>query len=150
MSVPEIIPLTKIQKYANNDIFVYFLSGVKAVKSALLLKEVGYEEPSVAPTDDIYKKNACYLAALQNLGIAHNNTEEIPEFETAPCPPDILNSGWAQYPGNTRFDLKPEIAIELQKLYMRGKGGNKNRRITAEKAYDILNETVIQHDWEKK
>ena len=29
---------------------------------------------------------------------------------------------------------------------MRGKGGNKKRRITADKAYNIFNETVIQYD----
>ena len=34
---------------------------------------------------------------------------------------------------------------------MRGKGGNnENRRKNAEKAYGILNEKVIQYDWEKK
>ena len=27
---------------------------------------------------------------------------------------------------------------------------NKNRRITAEKTYDILNETVIQYDWQQQ
>ena len=68
------------------------------------------------------QQNVCYLAALQHLGITQNNTEEITEFETAPCPPDTFHSNWAQYPGNTRFDLKPEITIEPQKLYMRGKG----------------------------
>ena len=46
---------------------------------------------------------------------------------------------------------KPEIKIQLQKLYTRGKENkNKNRRITAEKAYDILHETVIKYDWEQK
>ena len=45
------------------------------------------------------------------------------EFETAPCPPDNFHSNWAKYPGNPQFDLKPEINIELQKLYMIGKGG---------------------------
>ena len=43
VSVPEIIPLTKLQKYANNDIFVNVLSRIKSVKSALWLKEGGDE-----------------------------------------------------------------------------------------------------------
>ena len=47
--------------------------------------EGGYEKPSVAPIYDIYYKNACYLSALQNIGIKQNSTEEITEFETAPC-----------------------------------------------------------------
>ena len=63
----------------------------------------------------------CYLRALQNIGITKNNTEEITEFGTAPCPQDIFHSNWTQYPGNTQFDLKPEITIELQKLYTREK-----------------------------
>ena len=74
MSVPNIIQLTKLQKYANNDIFVDFVSLIKSVNSALYLKEGGHEEPSVAPIDDIYNKNACYLAALKNLGIIKNNS----------------------------------------------------------------------------
>ena len=46
---------------------------------------------------------------------------------------------------------KNEITIELQKLYIRGKGGiNKYSRITAEKVYNIFHETVIKSDWEKK
>ena len=64
----------------------------------------------------------CYLAALQNIGIAQKNTEQITKFETAPCPPDTFYSNWAQYPGNSRFDLKNDITFELQKLYMRRKG----------------------------
>ena len=83
------------------------------------MKERGDEEPEGAPTDNISNKNACYLAALQNLGITSKNTEEITEFETTPCPLDTYRSNWAQYPGTTRFDLKPDITIELQKLYMR-------------------------------
>ena len=101
VSVPEIIPLTKLQKYTNNDIFVSFVSGIKSVKSALWLKEGGDEEPSVSPTDNIYNKTVCYLAALKNLGITKNNTEEITEFEIAPYPPDTFHSNWARYPENS-------------------------------------------------
>ena len=56
VSVPEIIPLNKLQRYANNDIFVSFVSVIKSVKSTLWLKEGGYEEPSVALKYDMYKK----------------------------------------------------------------------------------------------
>ena len=41
VSVPEIIPLAKLQKYANNDIFVNVVSRIKSVKSALWVKEEG-------------------------------------------------------------------------------------------------------------
>ena len=51
VSVPEIIPLTKLQRYPNNDLFVNVVSRIKSVKSAIWLKEGGYEEPSVTPTD---------------------------------------------------------------------------------------------------
>ena len=112
MSVPNIIQLTKLQKYANNDIFVNFVFLIKSVNSVLYLNEGGYEEPSLAPIDDIYNKNACYLAALKNLGISQNNTEQITEFDTTPCPPDTFYSNWAQYIGSTRFDRNPKITIE--------------------------------------
>ena len=99
----------------------------------------------------IFTKNASYLVELQNIGITKNNTEQITQFDTALCPPDKLYSNWVQYPGNTRFTLKTEIKTELQKLYTRGKGDkNKNRIITAEKAYNILHETVTKYAWEQK
>ena len=88
VSVPEIIPLTRLQKYTNNDLFVNVVSRINSVKSELWLKEGGDEEPSLDPTYDISNKTACYLVALQNIGIAKNNTEEIIEFETATCPQD--------------------------------------------------------------
>ena len=64
MSVPEIIPLTQLQKYANNDIFVNVVFRIKSGKSALQMKEVGYEEPAVSTTYDILKNNECHLAEL--------------------------------------------------------------------------------------
>ena len=80
------------------------------------------------------------FSSTKKIGIKQNNTEEITESETSPCPPDTFHSNWAKYPGNTRFDLKTDITIALQSLYMRGKGEtNKNRRTNAEKAYDIIN-----------
>ena len=61
-------------------------------------------------------KNTCCLAALKNIVITQNNTEEITEFETTPCPPDTFNLNWEQYSGNKPFDLKPATTNELQKL----------------------------------
>ena len=43
---------------------------------------------------------------------------------------------------------KSEIIIELQNLYMARK--EEKRRITVEKAYDILLDTVIKCDWQQK
>ena len=60
------------------------------------------------------------------------NTEEITEFDTASCPPDTFHLNWEEYPRNNWFYLKPEITIDLQKLYMRAKG-NEKKRFTSEK-----------------
>ena len=67
VSVTEIIPLPKLQN-ANNYLFVNVVSIIKSVKSEIWLKEGVDEEPSVAHTDDISNKTACYLAAQQNVG----------------------------------------------------------------------------------
>ena len=69
----------------------------------------------------MYSKATSYLSELQQLGIFQNNPAQISDFETAPFPSDTFLSNWARYPGNTIFDLKAEIAIELQILYMAGK-----------------------------
>ena len=73
VSVPEIIPLNKLQRYANNDIFVNVHSIIKSIKPALCMKEVGDEEPVVDPTDDISNKNMSYLAALQHIVLCNLN-----------------------------------------------------------------------------
>ena len=75
VSVPKIIQLTKLQRYANNDLFVIVISRIKSVKIAIWPKEGGDEEPVVAPTNDISNKNASYLGSLKNIGITLNNTE---------------------------------------------------------------------------
>ena len=53
------------------------VSRIKSVKPSLWLKEGGYKEPVVAPTVYTSNKNASHLAALQNIVITRNNTEEI-------------------------------------------------------------------------
>ena len=55
--------------------------------------------------------------------MAHNTPVQISDFETEPCPSEKFHSNRARYPGNSRFDPKSEITIELQKIYMvvRGK-----------------------------
>ena len=40
-SVPEIIPLNKLHRYAKNEIFLNVVSRIKSVKSELWLKEGG-------------------------------------------------------------------------------------------------------------
>ena len=89
-----------------------------------------------------------YLTSLQQLGISQNNPSQISDFETTPCPYDMFNDNWEGYTRNTIFDLSTEITRELQTLYMVGnRNKNKNRKITAEKAYYILVNTVIKYVW---
>ena len=75
MSVPETIPLKRIQKHSNNDLFSNVFPRIKSDKSALWMKEVVDREPAVTPTYDNSKKNVCYLEAQQNLEITQNNTK---------------------------------------------------------------------------
>ena len=147
VSVPEIIPLTKLQKYANNYIFVNVVSIIDSVKSALCMKEGGDKEPAVTPIDNIPKKWMLFSSTTKSWNYTKQYWK-ITEFETAPCPQDNFHSNWAQYTGNTQFDLKHEITIDLQMLYKRGKW--KKGRITSDKACDILYETLIQYDWEQQ
>ena len=45
------------------------------------------------------------------------------KFGAVPCPPYTFHSSRAKYPGNIQFDIKPDLTIELQNLYMKGNGG---------------------------
>ena len=53
VSVSEINELTKLQKYANNDLFVNVVFRINLVKLELCQKEGGDEKPVVAPVYDI-------------------------------------------------------------------------------------------------
>ena len=100
MSVSDIVPLTNLQKYAKNGLFVNIFTRIKSFKSEIYLKEWIYEEPLIAPTYDISNNTACYIVALKQFGIIQNNTEEITELETAPCPIELFHSNWVEYTGN--------------------------------------------------
>ena len=123
VSDPEIIYQDKIWKYENNDLFGSAVSIFKSVKPALWLEEGGDNETEVDPIDGISSKATYYLAALNQMGLSHNTPAQISDFDTALWPSDTFHSNWARSPGNTRFDLKAKITIELQNLYMSGKGG---------------------------
>ena len=60
VSVTEIIPLTKLQRYANNDIFVNVVSRIKSVKPSIWMKEGANNEEVLAPINYISNKNFCY------------------------------------------------------------------------------------------
>ena len=53
--------MARLQKYANNDLFLNVVSRIKSVKSALRLKKGGGWELAESLTDDISNKNVCYL-----------------------------------------------------------------------------------------
>ena len=55
------------------------------------------------------------------------------KFGAVPCPPYTFHSSRAKYPGNIQFDLKPDLTIELQNLYMREKIVGGGDRHTADK-----------------
>ena len=91
MSVPEIIPLTKLQRYEINDLFVKVVSIIKSVNPATCPKEEAENDEMVAPTDDISNKNANDLSELKILRLK-KYSEQITEFKTAPCHPDTFHS----------------------------------------------------------
>ena len=109
-----------------NDLFFIVVYTFKSVKPEQWLKEGGDYEPVVAPISGMYSISNSYLAALKQLGIAHNTPAQISCFESTPCTSGKFHSNWERYPGNNIFDLKAEITIELQNLYMAGKGNKTN------------------------
>ena len=66
-----------------------FQNWVSHVSTMAELRKI--KEPVVAPTNDLSEKNVSYLAALQDIGNTQDNTEEIIEFKTAPCTPNIFH-----------------------------------------------------------
>ena len=63
-------------------------------------------------------------------------------------PPNV-SEGWARYPGNNPQKLSYDSLKVLKELYDLGKN-NKKHTVSAERAHDILSNSILADKWDEK
>ena len=150
ISAPEVIINETLDKFSNNDLSVEVKEKFRSEKAALWLKQGGSND-AVAAVEGMSAKAAAYTEALQMVGITQAAPANNNEVEIGPIADGLLPKGWAAYPGNTKFDLNSKCVQKLFDLHARGKGKkNKSKRVTAERAFTILEDDVIRCDWAQR
>ena len=87
-------------------------------------------------------------AALNQSGIVSALTSSLlPAHTLVPRQPS-LNIRWAEYPGNDPHRLSKNCLEKLKELYDLGRN-NKKRKVSAERAHQILVDTVLVGKWEE-
>ena len=98
----------------------------------------------------ISSKGLAFDRALQLSGILRNASVTADECTVCTLStPNVLKRKWAGYPGNNPNKLSLKCLFKLKELYDIGKI-NKKRKVGAERAHQILLDTVIVDHWDEK
>lgn len=121
-----------------------------SAKGSLMIRHVKRVRiPSASNTPETPRPSQIALAA--SLGDLHTEVESRDHISgtaygrSATSAPTLVH-GWAKYPGNTRDKIPMACVQELIALYNQGVE-NKSRKVSAEKALDILTTKIIPNDW---
>ena len=95
-------------------------------------------------------KSTAISNSLRNSGIVRNetNNQSISNQAFVTKPPN-LSEGWAGYPGNNPHKLSYDSLKVLKELYDLGKN-NKKHTVSAERAHDILSNSILADKWDEK
>ena len=95
-------------------------------------------------------KSIAISNALRNSGIVRNETNNQSNgYQTFATKPPNVSEGWARYPGNNPQKLSYDSLKVLKELYDLGKN-NKKRTVSAERAHDILSNSILADKWDEK
>ncbi len=104
-------------------------------------------------TDElITTKGAAINSALLQTGIVRTQPQptELSLISKSCTPtPDCVSYKWAGYPGNNPNKLSSPCLLKLKELYDIGKV-NKKQKVGAERAHQILLDTVVVDRWDQK
>lgn len=150
ISEPEVIKKRKLDTYTPNPLETSIKSEFMSAKGSLMIRHVKRVRiPSASNTPETPRPSQIALAA--SLGDLHTEVESRDHISgtaygrSATSAPTLVH-GWAKYPGNTRDKIPMACVQELIALYNQGVE-NKSRKVSAEKALDILTTKIIPNDW---
>lgn len=87
-------------------------------------------------------------AALNQSGIVSAQTSSLLLAQTLVPRQPSLNVRWAQYPGSDPHRLTKNCLQKLKELYDVGRN-NKKQKVSAERAHQILLDTILVGKWEE-
>lgn len=150
ITVPEIVIKAKLNKYQPCDINANVERIFRSAKPPLIIKEKDNENNQSAPNQITTSKGATINAALLQTGIVRANFTELPNNNKSYVPtPEGIKYKWAQYPGNNPNKLSLSCLLKLKELYDIGKV-NKKQKVGAERAHQILLDTIVVDRWDQK
>ncbi len=149
ITTPEIIKKAKLDKHTKNHLSSKVAGSFCSAKPPLFVKETIDNAESANPTEGTTSKAQRFEQALLQAGIVRivASCSNLPCNSTA-TPPGV-DLKWAGYPGNNPYKLNRTCIMKLKELYDVGKT-SKKRKVGAERAHQILLDTVIFDQWDQQ
>lgn len=105
---------------------------------------------TVNTADNVMSSKASVVRdALQSNGIMCSPSNNTANNQALVDMSKNLHAKWAKYPGNNPYKMQYDCIAKLKELYDIGKT-SKKQKVTAERAHQILVDTIISDDWEQQ
>mmetsp|Transcript_21013 Transcript_21013/g.29472 ORF Transcript_21013/g.29472 Transcript_21013/m.29472 type:complete len:980 (-) Transcript_21013:30-2969(-) len=148
---PEIVLDKKLAKHERNCLDVHVENSFVSEKPPLFVQEVSTAH---VPDDDdevaqcMSSKAQSIQQALLESGVTQNSSLEVQQTNMVITPNEAYLK-WAAYPGNNPNKISQECCVKLKELYNIGKV-NKKQKVGAERAHQILLDTLIFDKWDQQ
>eukprot|EP00559_Dactyliosolen_fragilissimus_P007958 CAMPEP_0184871406 /NCGR_PEP_ID=MMETSP0580-20130426/40701_1 /TAXON_ID=1118495 /ORGANISM="Dactyliosolen fragilissimus" /LENGTH=1005 /DNA_ID=CAMNT_0027374063 /DNA_START=1121 /DNA_END=4139 /DNA_ORIENTATION=- len=149
---PEIVLDKKLAKHERNCLDVHVENSFVSEKPPLFVQEVSTAH---VPDDDDDEVAQCMSSKAQSIqqallesGVTQNSSSEVQQTNMVITPTEA-HLKWAAYPGNNPNKISQECCVKLKELYDIGKV-NKKQKVGAERAHQILLDTLIFDKWDQQ
>jgi hypothetical protein len=150
ITVPEQIMAEKLKKYARIPLGAIVEKVFTSEKPPLFVEDVAHDGTTVDGGNICMtsKAEAIQQAMLTSgIDLERDTTVEA-DMASMPTPNEIVPR-WAAYPENNPNKLTKECLAKLKELYEIGKH-NKKQKVGAERAHQILDDTLLFDKWDKQ
>ena len=146
MTEPEEISLQRLNSYKKKKLNTIVVEKYISPKPSLLVQEA--ETAPINSNLTTHKVDTIETALAQSGIVSASESSSLSVQALVPSPPS-LNVRWAEYPGNDLHRLSKQCLEKLKELYDIGKN-NKKRKVGAERAHQILIDTILLKNWDQQ
>lgn len=143
----EIVPRSKLLKYARNELVVTITGATTSPKAPQFCSTIGNRPQSHLSQRS--KKAKVYESCLHTTGLVIVDPVVSPLIIPSSSIPDVITRGWAKYPGNCGQKLSYPVVHRLNEMYILSKQ-QKKRKVSAERALQTVVDDVIFNDWSER
>ena len=140
ITAPEVVLKAKLDKHQPCHLDATVEKEFRSSKPPLIVPEIDAIST---------QKGSAFDAALLQTGIVRDQPASFNAGPSTTSTPDGVRLKWAGYPGNNPSKLSVQCLSKLKELYDIGKV-NKKRKVGAERAHQILLDTVVVDRWDQK